>query len=171
MKNTFPKGGPKAATVAKATMLSLCICAFLFVAQTWLASLFVLGRTNFAQGDATNAAFYDIATTVGGYWLKFLLTVPGTFFAGIAGALTAQAATARLLYGMARGGKLPRLLAAVSPRKVPRNAILRTSQSLGFFRQNTVWAIGASVGMSCGTRSSCCFSVFGRPNIATCLGS
>ncbi|HEY4941541.1 MAG TPA: APC family permease [Rhizomicrobium sp.] len=115
------RGG--AGAVARATMLSLCICAFLFVAQTWLASLFVLGRTQFAEGDATNAAFYDIATTVGGYWLKFLLTVPGTFFAGIAGALTAQAATARLLYGMARDGKLPRLLATVSPRKVPQNAI------------------------------------------------
>ena len=112
-----------AGAIARATMLSLCICAALFVAQTWLASLFVLGRTSFAEGDATNAAFYDIATTVGGYWTKFLLTVPGTFFAGIAGALTAQAATARLLFGMARDGKLPRRLAQVSGRHVPQNAI------------------------------------------------
>ncbi len=116
------KGGP--ATIARATMLSLCIAAVLFVMQTWLASLFVLNHTAFAPGDRTNAAFYDIATMIGGYPLKFLLAVPGVLFAGIAGALTAQAATARLLYGMARDGKLPRGLAHVHPtRKVPDRAI------------------------------------------------
>src|SRR4029077_1438363 len=103
-----------------ATMLSLCLSAALFVAQTYLASLFVLGHAAFAPGDRTNAAFYDIATMIGGYPLKFLFAVPGVLFAGIAGALTAQAATARLLYGMARDGKLPRALAHVhTTRKVP----------------------------------------------------
>ena len=112
------KGGPD--SVSRATMLSLCISAILFVAQTYLASLFVLDRTSFAPGDETDAAFYGIASTIGGYWLKFLLTVPGVLFAGIAGALTAQAATARLLYGMARDGQLPHLLSRVHPtRKVP----------------------------------------------------
>lgn len=116
------KGGPTA--IARATMLSLCLSAVLFVAQTYLASLFVLGRTSFPLGDATNAAFYNIATEIGGYPLKFLMAVPGVLFAGIAGALTAQAATARLLYGMARDGKLPRALAHVHPvRKVPERAI------------------------------------------------
>src|SRR4029077_13995101 len=87
-------------------------------------SLFVLGRSAFAPGDRTNAAFYDIATMIGGYPLKFLLTVPCGLLAGIAGAPTAQAATARLLYGMARDGKLPRALAHVHPtRKVPDRAI------------------------------------------------
>ena len=115
-------GGPRA--VSHATMLSLCLSAFLFVAQTYLASLFVLGHAAFAHGDRTNAAFYDIATMIGGYPLKFLLAVPGVLFAGIAGALTAQAATARLLYGMARDGKLPRALAHVDARrKVPDRAI------------------------------------------------
>src|SRR5579871_4492173 len=83
-------GGPRA--VSRATMLSLCLSAFLFVVQTYLASLFVLGHAAFAPGDRTNAAFYDIATMIGGYPLKFLLAVPGILFAGIAGALTAQAA-------------------------------------------------------------------------------
>ena len=116
------KGGPNA--VSRATMLSLCISAALFVAQTYLASLFVPGRTSFAPGDETDTAFYDIATMIGGYWLKFLLAVPAVLFAGIAGALTAQAATARLLYGMARDGQLPRLLAHVHPvRRVPDRAI------------------------------------------------
>jgi amino acid transporter len=116
------KGG--ASAIGRATMLSLCLSAVLFVAQTYLASLFVLGRTSFAPGDATNAAFYNIATEIGGYPLKFLLAVPGILFSGIAGALTAQAATARLLYGMARDGKLPRALAHVHGiRKVPERAI------------------------------------------------
>jgi len=117
------RGGPGA--VSRATMASLCLSAALFVAQTYLASLFVLGHTSFAPGDRTNAAFYDIAQMIGGYPLKFALAVLGVVFAGVAGALTAQAATARLLYGMARDGKLPRALAHVhAARKVPDRAIL-----------------------------------------------
>jgi amino acid transporter len=116
------RGGP--GSVSRATMLSLCLSATLFVAQTYLASLFVLGHAAFAPGDRTNAAFYDIATMIGGYPLKFMLAVLGVLFAGVAGALTAQAATARLLYGMARDGKLPRALAHIhATRKVPDRAI------------------------------------------------
>jgi amino acid transporter len=116
------RGGP--ATIARATILSLCISALLFVAQTYIASLFVLGRTSFAPGDATNAAFYNIAVTIGGGWLKFLVAGPMILFGGIAGALTAQAATARLLFGMARDGRLPKALARIDPaRKVPERAI------------------------------------------------
>lgn len=115
-------GGPR--TISRATILSLCIAAFLFVAQTYLASLFVLGRTSFAPGDETETAFYNITALVGGEWLKFLFTVPAVLFAGVAGALTAQAATARLLYGMARDGQLPRVLAHIHPvSKVPDRAI------------------------------------------------
>ena len=116
------KGGAKA--IGRATMLSLVIAALLFIAQTWLASLFVLGRTSFPSGDAANAAFYNITQEVGGYWLKFVITVPGVVVGGLASALTAQAATARLIYGMARDGKLPRVLAHVNARhKVPERAI------------------------------------------------
>ena len=123
-------GGSK--TIAQATMWSLCIAALLFVLQTYVASLFVLDHAKFATGDETDAAFYNIAGMIGqqlggpmqGAWLKYLLTVPGVLLAAIAGALTAQAATARLLFGMARDGKLPRALANVHPtRKVPDRAI------------------------------------------------
>jgi amino acid transporter len=116
------RDGPRA--IARATMLSLCLAAALFIAQTWLASLFVLGRTHFSAGEPTNTAFYDIAALVGGYWFKFLLAVPCIFLSGIAGAVTAQAAAARLLFGMARDGELPRWLAHVDPgRKVPERAV------------------------------------------------
>jgi amino acid transporter len=113
------------AAIGRATMLSLCLAAALFVAQTWIASLFVLGKTSLPAGDATDAAFYNIAMVVGGAPLKFLLAVPGILFASLAGAITAQAATARLLFGMARDGELPRALAYVDPkRQLPLRTIL-----------------------------------------------
>jgi amino acid transporter len=116
------KGG--AAAIGRATMLSLCLTALVFVAQTWLASLFVLGRTSLPAGNATNAAFYDIAALVGGYWFKFLLAVPGVWLSGMASAVAAQAATTRLLFGMARDGTFPRALAHVDRnRKVPLRAM------------------------------------------------
>jgi amino acid transporter len=116
-------GGGEA--VGKATMLSLVLCAVLFIAQTWLISLFVLGRTGFAPGHPTEEAAYTIAAMIGGGWLKFLVSIIGIVITGIPGALTAQAATSRLLYSMARDGKLPRFLAYVSPtRRVPDLTIL-----------------------------------------------
>ena len=113
------------AAIAKATILSLCLSAVLFIAQTYLASLFTLGRTRFPPGIATNEAFYDIAALVGGNWLRLCFTVPGVLVSGAAAALSALTATARLLYGMARDGNLPRTLAHVHERrKVPERALL-----------------------------------------------
>jgi amino acid transporter len=113
-----------AAAIGRATMLSLCLSALLFVAQTWLACLFVPGRTSFPPGNATNTAFYDIAALIGGYWFKFLLAAPCIFLSGVAGAVTAQAASARLLFGMARDRELPHALAYVDPKRmVPVRAV------------------------------------------------
>jgi amino acid transporter len=114
-----------AAAVGRATYLSLFLTASIFVVLTYTASLFVLDRTSFPKGDATDAAFYDIALMIGGPWLKWTLAVPGVIFSGLPGALAAQVATTRLLYSMARDGKLPRVLAHVSPkRQVPERAAL-----------------------------------------------
>jgi amino acid transporter len=115
------RGGPN--VVGRATMASLCLAAFLFMVETYLASLFVLGHPRFAPGDASDTAIYIVVMKIGGFWLKILLSIFGVLVAGIPTALTAQAATARLLYGMGRDGMLPRALARVSPRKVPDNAI------------------------------------------------
>jgi amino acid transporter len=113
-----------AAAVGRATIWSLCLSAILFIAQTWLASLFLLNTTRLPPGDPTNTAFYDVAALIGGYWFKFLLAAPCVFLSGVAGAVTAQAASARLLFGMARDGQLPRALAHVDPkRKVPERAV------------------------------------------------
>jgi amino acid transporter len=116
------KGGPK--IVGRATLMSLCLCAFLFIVQTYLFSLFALDRTSFAPGDATNNALYDISNMLGGPWLRFIVAIPGVALSCVMGALVAQAATARLIYGMARDGKLPRALSHVHPtRKVPERAL------------------------------------------------
>lgn len=115
-------GGPH--LVGRATILSLCLAAVLFVVQTYLASLFVLGRTHFAPGNETETAFYGIMTQIGGTWFKSIVSILGVLVSGIPAALTAQAATARLLYGMARDNKLPKFLSHVqSVRKVPDYAI------------------------------------------------
>ena len=116
------KAGPSG--IGRATILALCLAAFLFMVQTYLASLFVLGRTSFPHGEATDAAFYGIVGMIGGYGLKLFVALPKVLFGSFAGALTAQASTARLLFSMSRDGKLPRRLAQIHPtRKVPAQAI------------------------------------------------
>ncbi len=117
------RGGAPA--IGRATLLALFLSALLFVAQTWIASLFLIGRTSLPSGTATNAAFYDVAALAGGPVLKFMLAVPGIWLSSLAGAITAQAATARLLFAMARDGELPPALAHIDPkRKVPTRAVL-----------------------------------------------
>jgi amino acid transporter len=117
------RGGP--GVVGTATVMSLVLAALLFVGQTYLASLFVLGRDAFPPGDATANAFIGIAAVVGGAPLRLAVAVGGLVLSGLAGAMAAQAATSRLLYSMARDGKLPRALAEVdAKRRTPRRAIL-----------------------------------------------
>jgi amino acid transporter len=117
------KGGARA--IGLATILSLLLAASLFVGQTYLASLFVLGRENFPPGDESANAFLTIAHVVGGAPLKVTVAVLGLLLAGLPAALAAQTATTRLLYSMARDGKLPRFLAHVDEkRQSPQRALL-----------------------------------------------
>jgi amino acid transporter len=132
------KGGAKA--VGMATLLSLLLAAGLFIAQTYLASLFVLNRASFKPGDEASTAFLLIARTVGGEPLRWAVSILGVLFSGLAAALTAQAATARLIYSMARDGMLLRALAHVGARRqTPDRAILLTAVitlGLGLFLVN-----------------------------------
>jgi amino acid transporter len=117
------EGGGNAIGVA--TVLSLVIAAVLFIGQTYLASLFVLGHPSFPPGDDSANAFLAIAAIVGGDAFKVAVAVLGVLLAGLACALSAQAATARLLYSMARDEKLPSTLAHVEGRRqVPQRAVL-----------------------------------------------
>ncbi|HEY6827301.1 MAG TPA: APC family permease, partial [Gemmatimonadaceae bacterium] len=120
------KGGVK--VVGQATMITLCLAAALFIVQTYVAALLVPGQTAFAGDTATNDAFYTIAAFVGGTPFRLVVAISVALSASIANALVAQAATARLLFAMARDGQLPRFLAYVHPvRKVPERALLLVS--------------------------------------------
>lgn len=117
------QGGPR--VVGRATLLSLCLVASVFVVQTYLAALLVPNKTKFHGQDATNQAFYHVAGLAAGHWLTAVVAVSSALAAAVADSLVAQAATSRLLFSMARDGTLPRFLAHVNPkRKVPDRAIM-----------------------------------------------
>jgi amino acid transporter len=103
-------GGQSA--VGRATLLSLALVGGLFILQTWIA-------TDLAQGmrfSSPAAAFYDISERAGGAWLRLITIGAVVVASGIANALVAQAAVARILFAMARDGKLPAVLARIHPR-------------------------------------------------------
>ena len=105
------KGGSR--HVGAATLLSLVLAAVLFMAQTYMASLFILGHPPFAEGDAAATAFLVVAEEIGGQPFRFLVSLGGLALGGLACAVVAQAATARILYSMGRDGQLPRWLAHI----------------------------------------------------------
>jgi amino acid transporter len=99
-------------SVGRATVLSLLLVGLLFIAQTWVA-------TDMAQGmkfSSPETAFYEVAERAGGPWLRLITIVAGVLAGGIANAMAAQAAVARILFSMARDGKLPAVLARIHPR-------------------------------------------------------
>jgi amino acid transporter len=99
-------------SVGRATVWSLALVGAMFIAQTWIATDLARGMT-FASPET---AFYEIAERAGGPWLRTLSLGAVVLAAGVANAMAAQAAVARILYAMARDGKLPRVLARVHPR-------------------------------------------------------
>jgi amino acid transporter len=141
------KGGTR--IVGQATMIALCIVAVLFILQTYIAALLVPNQTSFAGDTATNDAFYSVSAIVGGSGLKIVIAMSAALSAAIANALVAQAATARLLFAMARDGQLPRFLAHVHPtRRVPERAVLfvaAVSLVLGLFFVGQVGLISSLV--------------------------
>ena len=68
---------------------------------------------NFKSADT---AFYEIAEAAGGQWLSMLTAVATALAWGVTVSITSQAAVSRLLYSMARDGRLPRAPARVHPR-------------------------------------------------------
>ena len=116
------RGGSRA--VGRATIVTLCLSAALFIVQTWLACLFVLGRPAFGH-PADDSAFIDIAGLVGGTWFRTACSVLGIAIGSVACTMVAQVACARLIFGMARDRKLPRWFAHVNEkRQTPERATL-----------------------------------------------
>lgn len=90
-------------SVGKASIVALLVVGTLFIAQTWIAANLSEGLT-FANLDT---AFYEAARVAGGEPL-YKATLWATILSwGIANALVAQAAVARILYSMGRDKVLP----------------------------------------------------------------
>lgn len=104
------KGDP-GKSVGKAALITLLVMGVIFVAQTWIATDLAAGM-GFKSADT---AFYEIAEIAAGSWLATLTGVATALAWGVAVAITSQAAVSRLLFGMARDGKLPKVLAKVHP--------------------------------------------------------
>ena len=99
-------------SVARATLASLLLVGALFILQTWVAADLARG----AQFASPETEFYEIAQRAGGRWLWLLVIGANILASGVANALAAQAAVSRVLYAMARDGRLPAVLARIHPR-------------------------------------------------------
>lgn len=111
--------------VGTAIMACLGVAGLLFVAQTWLGALInaVPPSELVAHPERQGAAFYAVARAAIGPWMSTVLAVTKAIGPAFA-AMSAQAAAARLLYGMARDGRLPARLATVhAQRGVPESAL------------------------------------------------
>ena len=99
-------------SVGKAALITLFVMGVIFIVQTWIATDLAAGM-GFTSADT---AFYEIAELAAGSWLATLTGVATALAWGVAVAITSQAAVSRLLFGMARDGKLPKILARVHPK-------------------------------------------------------
>ena len=113
--------------VGSAIFFCLGAAGVLFVAQTYLAGVLTApadAAKLAAHPGLQGTAFYDLTRTAIAPWLATVLAVTkaiGPTFAAMSG----QAAAARLLFGMARDGRLGRALATVDERHgVPRVSLL-----------------------------------------------
>lgn len=117
-------GSPR--QVGRALLFCLVLAGLLFVLQTYLAGLLIRTdpETLAAHPEQQGTAFYDMLRQAIGGW--FGQTVTAVRAIGpVFSALVAQAAVSRLMYGMARDGRLPSALGRLDPRRhTPRNAIL-----------------------------------------------
>ncbi len=112
--------------IGSAILVCLATAGTLFIAQSYLAG--VLSAVDpadlAARPAAQGTAFYDLTRAAIGPWMADVLAVTKAIGPAFA-AMTGQAAAARLLFGMAREGRLPNALAAVDSRRgVPRVALL-----------------------------------------------
>jgi amino acid transporter len=110
--------------IGRATIASLVLAAVLFVAQTWIAADLANGMT-FSSPDT---AFYEIVAIAGGKTFSLVTAFVCAVAFGLSSASVVQASIARLLYAMAREGRMPAFMAAVHPKfRTPHNSILFVS--------------------------------------------
>lgn len=119
--NEEAKGGGRA--VSRATTLLLGAITALFCLQLWAASV-VSGASSFAPGAATNRAFYDAVDAVCPPWFTPVFTFTNAFVAIFACLVVAHAASARLVFAMARDKIIPDALARTNRHGVPAVATI-----------------------------------------------
>jgi amino acid transporter len=112
--------------VGSAILFCLGAAGLLFVVQSYLGGVLspIEPGDLAARPAAQGTAFYDLTRLAIAPWLATLLAITKAIGPAFA-AMTGQAAAARLLFGMARDGRLPHVLATVDPRHgVPRVSLL-----------------------------------------------
>jgi amino acid transporter len=112
--------------VGWAILFCLGAAGLLFIVQSYLAGvLSPMDPADLAAHPAAQGtAFYDLTREAIAPWLADVLAITKAIGPAFS-AMTGQAAAARLLFGMARDGRLPRALATVDPRHgVPRVSLL-----------------------------------------------
>lgn len=107
--------------VGNATVAALIILGLIFVVQTYLAALV---QPDF-RGLNPDLAFFQIGREAGGAFLYYFLLIVNVIAVGIANALAAQTAIARILYSVSRDDMLPAsgFLSKIHPQyRTPLNA-------------------------------------------------
>lgn len=136
----------RSSMVSKALVWCLIGAGVLFVVQTYLAALLSdqSSSTLADNPDEQGAAFYTAVNAGVGGWLETTVAASKAIGAAFA-ALAGQAAAGRLLFAMARDGRLPRPLARVSGRTgVPHRTVLLTAV---LTLCAAVWAARAAEGL------------------------
>ena len=90
-------------TIGRATMAALLCIGFLFMLQTYVATIIQPDMSKMNP----DTAFFDAAELAAGDWFRKVLLVVNILAVGIANTMNAQAATSRVLYGMSRDNVLP----------------------------------------------------------------
>lgn len=98
--------------IGRAIMTALLLIGLVFMLQTYVATLI---QPDYTKMDP-DTAFFDAAQIAGGDWLKTLLLIVNVAAVGLANTMAAQAASSRILFGMARDKYLPHALAKVHSR-------------------------------------------------------
>lgn len=110
--------------IGRATLISLALAAALFVVQTWIATDLANGMV-FASPDT---AFYEIIAIAGGKSFSIVTAFICAMTFGLSSASVVQASISRLLYAMAREGRMPAFMSAVHPKfRTPFKSLLFVS--------------------------------------------
>jgi amino acid transporter len=104
-----------------ATVLVCLIAGILSALEVYAAQL-IWGPEKF-QPDQVESAFAIVAGHAGGSFL-FQLVNGTLLLAGMGSGMGSQLAAGRLLYGMGRGGALPKFFSVIEPKRgIPRNSV------------------------------------------------